>query len=67
MTRRQSHLLVNQFNHLNTNQQFQMTAVNDLLSLFEENINPGDPTELKLYFQTTKNIDKATDKLDISV
>ena len=41
--------------------------INYVLSPFEEKINPGDPTGLKLYLQATKEIDKEADKLDISV
>ena len=34
---------------------------------FEENINPGDPKGIKLYLQATREIDKESDKLDITV
>ena len=44
-----------------------MAAVNYVLSPFEGNINPWDPTDLKLYIQGTKQIDKETYKLYISV
>ena len=55
------------FNNLNTNQPVQTEAVNYVLIPFEGNINPGDPTGLKLYLQATKDIDKEIDKLYISV
>ena len=38
-----------------------------LLRPFEENIHFGDPTGIKLYVQATKDMDKETDKLDVSV
>ena len=41
--------------------------VNCILSLFEEKINPGDITGIKLYLQATKEIYKEDDKLDIPV
>ena len=44
-----------------------MAAANYVLRPFEGNINPRNPTGLKLYLQATKEIDKETDKLDISV
>ena len=44
-----------------------MTAVNDVLRLFYWIINPGDSTGIKNYLQATKERDKETDKLDISV
>ena len=44
-----------------------MAAVNYVLSPFEGNINTGDPMGIKLDLQVTKEIDKETDKLDISV
>ena len=43
-----------------------MAAVNYVLSPFEGNINLGDPTGIKLYLQTIKEIDKETEKRDIS-
>ena len=42
-------------------------AVNYVLSSFEGNINPGYPQGLKLYLQETREIDKESDKLNISV
>ena len=42
-------------------------VVNYVLSPFEGNINPGYPQGLKLYLQETKDIDKESEKLDISV
>ena len=44
-----------------------MAAVKYALSPFERNINPGYPTGIKLYPQATKEIDKETCKLDISI
>ena len=43
-----------------------MGSVNDVISPFEGNINPGDPMGLKRFLQATKEIYKETDKLDIS-
>ena len=57
---------INRFNHLNINQPVQMAALNYVLIPSEGNINPGYPTGIKLYLQATKEIDKETDKLDIS-
>ena len=44
-----------------------MAVVNYLINPLEGNINPGDATGTKIYFQETKEIDKETDNLDISV
>ena len=44
-----------------------MVNLNCDLIPFEGNINYGYPTGLKLYLQSTKDIYKETDKLDISV
>ena len=44
-----------------------MTAVNFVLISFEANIYPGDPIRIKLYLQATKEIDKDTYKIDISI
>ena len=44
-----------------------MVVVNYVLSSFKENINPGDPTGIKIYLQATKERDKETNKLDLSV
>ena len=44
-----------------------MAAVNYVLRPFEGNINTGYPTGFKLNIQATKDIDKGTDKLNISV
>ena len=41
--------------------------VNYVLSLFEGNINPGDPQGVKLYIQETRETDKESEKLYISV
>ena len=65
LTSLQAQPLIKSFNNLNTNQPVQTEAVNYVLIPFEGNINPGDPTGLKLYLQATKDIDKETDKLDI--
>ena len=68
LERRQSHLIINQFNNININKQVHMdTTINYVLSTFEGNINPGDPTRLKLYLQAKNEIDKENDNLDISV
>ena len=67
LMRSESQLLTNQFRNLKTNQPVQMNSVNDILISFEVNKNPGYTTALKLYIQETKNIDKETDKLYISV
>ena len=58
LTRRKAQLPINKFNNINiTNLLVHMTAVNDVISPFEGNINPGYPTGLKIYLQTTKEID----------
>ena len=44
-----------------------MVSVYYVISLFERNRNPGDPTGIKLYLQSSKEIYKETDKIDISV
>ena len=44
-----------------------MAVVNYLLSPFEGNINTEYPTGLKIYLQATKEIDKKTEKIYISV
>ena len=41
--------------------------INSVISPFEENINPGYPTGLKLYLQATKEIYKEYGKLNIKV
>ena len=43
-----------------------MVGVNCVLRPFEGYINHGYPTGIKIYLQATKEIDKETDKLDIS-
>ena len=66
LTMRNAQILLNQFNNLNINQQFQMAApVNYVLIPFELNINSGYPKWIKLYLQARKEIDKESDKLDI--
>ena len=67
LTSLQTKTLINCFNHLNINQPVQIAVVNYVLRPFEGKINPGYPKGLKLYLQANKNIDKETDKLDISV
>ena len=42
-------------------------VMNCVISPFEGNINPVDPTGLKLHLQAIKEIDKKAYKLDISV
>ena len=44
-----------------------MAAANNVLSPFEGNINLIYPTGLKCYLQATKETDKETEKLYISV
>ena len=63
----QAQTLIIWFNNLKINQLGQMAAVNDLLRPFEDNINLGDPTGIKLYLRATKEIDKEIDKLDIPI
>ena len=67
-TRRKVKIIINQINGISINQQFDMMdPVNYVLSPFKGNTNPGDPQGLKLYVQATKEIDKESDMLDISV
>ena len=42
-------------------------VVNDMIRPFEGNINPVGPLGIKLYLQATAQIDKESDKLDVSV
>ena len=63
----QAQTFINWFNHQSINQPFHTTVMNYVLRPFKGNINIGYPTELKIYLQETKKIDKETDKLDISV
>ena len=67
LTSLQEQTLINWLNHIDINQPVQMESVNFLFRTFEGNIDPGYPTDLKLYLQATKEIDTETDKLDISV
>ena len=69
LTRRQAQILINHFNSLFINQQFQMVAlvVNNVISPFDGNINPVDSQGIKLYFQAKKQIYKETDGIYISV
>ena len=41
--------------------------MNYFLRSFEGIINPGDPQGLKIYLQSTKEIDKESDKINTSV
>ena len=63
----QAQTLINRFKHLEINQPVHIADVNYVLSPFEGNINTGYPTGLKIYLHSTKEIDKETDELDISV
>ena len=55
LTIRQTRLLINQFNNIIINQQVQITAsINYVISPFERNINPEDPTGLTIYLQAKK-------------
>ena len=63
----QAKTLINRFNHLNINQPVNMADVDYLLIPFEGNINHGYSTGIKIYLQATKDIDKETDSLYISV
>ena len=64
LTRIQAQILINQFNKLSTNQQVQMASpvANYVLSSFEGNINTGYPHGIKLYIQSTKDIEKEYEK-----
>ena len=42
-------------------------VVNYVIITFEDNINPGDLKGVRMYLQCNKDIDKESDKLDISV
>ena len=63
----QAQTLINRFNHLVINQPVHILSVNYVLRPFEGNINPRYPMGIKLYLQATKEIDKETDKINISV
>ena len=69
MTISQAQIIINQFSNLSINKQVHMDApgVNYVLIPFEGNINPGYKQGLKIYLQSTKDIDKVADKLEISV
>ena len=68
LARRQTQILINQFNNISINQQVNMAApVNYVISPFEGNINHGYSIGIRLYLQYTKDIDKESDKLDIPV
>ena len=60
---------MNHFSNLSIPNQFiwMNSVVNYLLSLFEGSINPGDLEGIKLYVQSTQEIYKEYDKLNISV
>ena len=63
----QAKTLIIIFKHPKMNQPVHMAAVNYVLSPFEGNIDPGYPTGIKLYLQSTKDINKETDKINITV
>ena len=63
----QAKILINRFHHIDTNKPVQMAAMNDVFSPFEGKINPGDTMGIKLYLQVTREIEKQTDNIDISV
>ena len=50
----QEKILLNSFNHLNSNQPVHMEDVNYVISPFEGNMNPGYPMGIKLYIQANK-------------
>ena len=66
---RQAQLKIAQINSLNENAQVKNMeyAVNYVLIPFEGNTNPGDPQGIKFYLNTTKEIEKEAENLDISV
>ena len=65
----QAQILINKRRNISINEQVQTAVpiVNYAISPVEGNINTGDPYRLKLYLQSTKEIDKHADKLYISV
>ena len=67
LTSLQAKMLINQFSHLDINQPVQMVGFGYVISPFEGDINTVDPTGINIYLQSTKNIYKETDKLDISI
>ena len=67
LTSLQANKLIKRFNHLKINQPIQMAAGNNVISPFEGNIKPRDPMGITIYLEETKEIDKETDKLYISV
>ena len=68
LTRIKAQLLTNQFNIIGINQQVHIAApTNYVISPFEEEINTGYTTGIKIYPQSKKETNKETDKLDISV
>ena len=67
LTSLQTQALRNMFNYTYMNQPVPMAVVNYVHITFEENINTGDTTGIKLYIQVSKDIFKSTYKLDISV
>ena len=60
LTKRQSQIIINQFNNLNLNQPVQMAdpVLNYVLSPLERNTNPGYPQGFKICIQATKDIYK---------
>ena len=59
--------LINVFNHLHIIKPVHMEAVNYVFRPLKGGIYPGDPMGINPCFQANKEIDKETDKLDISV
>ena len=64
MVRRQEQIIINQFRNLSMNQKFHMydPAVKYMLIPFEGNTSTGDSQGIELYPQSTKDIDKESDK-----
>ena len=68
LMRRQAQLIIDKFNNLNNNQQVHTAnPIKYVIIPFGGNISPRDSTELKISLQATRDTDKGTDKLDISV
>ena len=67
LKRRQLKELIAQLDNLNINPHIIEAQVNYVLKIFEAKINLRYPHGLKLYLKSTKEIDKESDKLDISV
>ena len=68
LTRIKAQLLTNQFNIIGINQQVHIAApTNYVIGPFEGKINTGYTTGIKIYPQSTKEKNKETENLDISV